>query len=160
MAAAELQGFRGKLPPMTVGAPKALGDGHSMGEAGLKAASEAIHYVLGGLSVGIPTLRRVDDELGELASDFVLSRDPVQGSEDAGAIVPTQGFGGYNGSIALRSANPATLARYRTEPGVLEAYLERWRELRRSRIEREARWRRSPASSRRLAEEHRWPSRG
>jgi len=159
MAAAEIQGYRGRLPPMTVGAPKALGDGHSMGEAGLKAASEAIHYLVGGLSVGVPTLRRLDEQLRELAEEFILSSDPVQGREDGGVMVPTQGFGGYNGALALRAANPDALARYRTdEPGILEAYLERWREMRQARIEREARWRRTPGSSRLLAEEHRWPS--
>ncbi len=155
-AAAEMQGFTGVLPQMTVGAPKALGDGHSMGEAGLKAASEAIHYLLGDLSVGIPTLRRLDDELGEPAENFRLSRDPVPGDQDGGVLVPTQGFGGYNGALAMRAANPDALRRYTAEPGLLDAYLERWRDIRQTRIESEARWRRTPGAARRLAEEHRW----
>ena len=157
-AAAEIEGFTGRLAPMTVGAPKALGDGHSMGEAGLKGTSEAIHYLLGALSIGVPTLRRLDDELGEPAQHFRLSSDPVQGSEDGGVMVPTQGFGGYNGALALRSANPDALRRYQTEPGLVEAYLERWREVRQARVEREAHHRRSQGSARRLAEEHMWPS--
>ncbi len=155
-AAAEMQGYTGALPQMTLGAPKALGDGHSMGEAGLKGASEAIHYLLGDLSVGIPTLRRLDDELGEPAENFRLSRDPVQGDQDGGVLVPTQGFGGYNGALALRAANPDALRRYAAEAGVLDAYLERWRDVRQARIESEARWRRTPGAARRLAEEHRW----
>jgi 3-oxoacyl-[acyl-carrier-protein] synthase II len=156
-AAAELQGLSTRLPTMTVGAPKAVGDGHSMGETGLKAVSEAIHYLLGGQSVGIPTLRRVDDELGEPAEYFRLSSEPVNGRVDGGVLVPTQGFGGYNGAIALRGATPDALRRYGIEPGVLEAYLERWPEARRERVEREARWRRTRGFVRLLAEEHRWP---
>ncbi|HKE15635.1 MAG TPA: hypothetical protein VKB80_12245 [Kofleriaceae bacterium] len=158
-AAAEMQGMTGRLPNMTVGAPKALGDGHSMGEAGLKAASEAIHYLLGDLSVGIPTLRRLDHELGEPAEHFQLSRDPVPGDQDGGVLVPTQGFGGYNGALALRSANPDALRRYAADPGTakaIDAYLERWRDLRQERVEREARWRRTRGGARLLAEQHRW----
>jgi 3-oxoacyl-[acyl-carrier-protein] synthase II len=157
-AAAEMQAYTGRLPQMTVGAPKALGDGHSMGEAGLKATSEALHYLLGDLSVGVPTLRRLDNELGEPAEHFVLSRDPVPGDQDGGVMVPTQGFGGYNGALALRAANPDALRRYATEPRILEAYLERWREMRQARIDREARWRRTPGAARKLAEEHAWPA--
>src|SRR5262249_46066793 len=98
-AAAELQGFTARLPPMSVGAPKAVGDGHSMGETGLKAVSEAIHYLLGEPSVGIPTLRHLDDELGEPAKYFRLGREPIPGRVDGGVLVPTQGFGGFNGAI-------------------------------------------------------------
>jgi hypothetical protein len=142
---------------MTVGAPKAIGDGHSMGETGLKAVSEAIQYLLGERSVGVPTLRRIDNELGEPAEYFRLSADPVNGRVDGGVLVPTQGFGGYNGAIALRGATPDALRRYDIEPGVLEAYLERWPEARRERVEREAKWRRTRGFVRQLAEEHRWP---
>jgi 3-oxoacyl-[acyl-carrier-protein] synthase II len=156
LAAATMQGFHGRLPIMTVGAPKALGDGHTMGEAGLKASSEAIRYLLGEPSVGVPTLRRIDDELGEPAEFFKLSAAPVPGSQDGGVLVPTQGFGGYNGALAMRAANPDALRRYPTEPGVLEAYLERWKEVREARIEREAKWRRTPGSARMLAEQHCW----
>jgi 3-oxoacyl-[acyl-carrier-protein] synthase II len=157
-AAAEMQGYAGRLPQMSVGAPKALGDGHSMGEAGLKATSEAIHYLLGDLSVGVPTLRRLDHELGEPAEHFRLTRDPVPGNQDGGVLVPTQGFGGYNGALALRAANPDALRRYAAEPGLVDAYLERWRDLRQARVEREARWRRTRGAARLLAEEHRWGS--
>jgi hypothetical protein len=142
---------------MSVGAPKAVGDGHSMGETGLKAVSEAVHYLCGEATVGIPTLRRVDPDLGEPAEFFRLSRDPVAGDEDGGALVPTQGFGGFNGAVALRSANPDALRRYEGDEAVLSAYLERWREVRRERIEREARHRRTRGFVRLLAEEHRWP---
>lgn len=156
-AAAELQGFSSRLPVMTVGAPKAIGDGHSMGETGLKAVSEAIHYLLGEQSVGVPTLRRIDGELGEPAEYFRLSREPVSGRVDGGVLVPTQGFGGYNGAIALRGATPDALRRYEVDEALLGAYLERWPEVRRDRVEREARWRRTRGFVRQLAEEHRWP---
>lgn len=156
-AAAELQGYQGRLPTMTVGAPKAIGDGHSMGETGLKAVSEAIHHLLGEASVGVPTLRRLDDELGEPAEFFKLERGPVRGDGHGGALIPTQGFGGFNGAIALRSATPEALERYDVDPGVLAAYLERWPEVRRERIEREARLRRTRGFVRTLAEVHRWP---
>ena len=155
-AAAELQRYTGRLPLMTVGAPKAVGDGHSMGETGLKAVSEAIHYLLGEPSVGVPTLRRMDDQLGEPAEYFRISKEAVVGRVDGGVLVPTQGFGGYNGAIALRSATPDSLRRYSIEPQILGAYLERWPEVRRDRREREARWRRTRSFVRRLAEEHRW----
>ena len=157
-AACEMEGFTGRLAPMTVGAPKALGDGHTMGEAGLKAAGEAIHYLLGAPSIGVPTLRHVDEELGELRELFRLDAAPVPGDVDGGVMVPTQGFGGYNGALAMRGANPDSLRRYAAEPGVLDAYLERWPELREARVEREALWRRTPGGARRLAEQHCWPS--
>src|SRR5262249_23799986 len=132
-----------RLPQMTVSAPKALGDGHSMGETGLKAASVAIHYLLGEPAVGIPTLRRIDDELGEPAEYFRLERGPVRGNSGGGVLVPTQGFGGYNGALALRAANVEALERYDVDPSALAAYVERWSEIRRERIEREARYRRT-----------------
>jgi 3-oxoacyl-[acyl-carrier-protein] synthase II len=139
-----------------VGAPKAVGDGHSMGETGLKAVAEAIRYLLGERSVGIPTLRHLDNELGEPAEYFRLSPAPITGNPAGGVLVPTQGFGGYNGAVALCGATPETLARYAIEPRVLDAYLERWPAIRKERIEREARLRRSVGFIRRLAEEHRW----
>ena len=40
-SAAERQGRKGALPAMTVGTPKSVGDGHTMGETGLKALSQA-----------------------------------------------------------------------------------------------------------------------
>lgn len=157
LAAAELQGFKGRLPELSVGAPKAIGDGHSMGETGLKAVSEAIHYLCGEPTVGIPTLRRVDPELGEPAEFFRLSCEPVAGNEDGGVLVPTQGFGGFNGAVALRAANADALRRYEGDEKVLAAYLERWREIRGERLEREARLRRTRGFVRLLAEQHRWP---
>ncbi len=157
LSAAEDERFAGRLPTMSVSAPKALGDGHSMGETGLKAVSEAIRYLLGEPAVGIPTLRRVDDELGEPAEYFRLERGPLRGNTDGGVIVPTQGFGGYNGAVALRAASAEAFARYDVEPGLVAAYVERWADVRRERVEREARHRRSRGFVRRLAEEHRWP---
>lgn len=157
LAAVEVEGFTGRLPSMSVSAPKAIGDGHSMGETGLKAVSEAIHYLLGELAVGIPTLRRIDDELGEPAEFFRLERGPVRGNPDGGVIVPTQGFGGYNGAVLLRAATAEAFARYDVDAKMLAAYLEKWPEIRRDRVEREARHRRSRGFIRRLAEEHRWP---
>ena len=156
-AAAEAQGYRGPLPPMSVGAPKALGDGHTMGETGLKAVGEAIQYVLGQPAVGIPTLRRLDKEIGDVAEHFVLSAKPSPGNPEGGAIVATQGFGGFNAAVALRSATPEGLRRYPTESRDLDAYLDRWSEIRRERVEREARYRRRRGFALRLAEEHRWP---
>ncbi len=41
-AAAERQGIKGALPTVAVGTPKAVGDGHTMGETGLKAVSQAL----------------------------------------------------------------------------------------------------------------------
>lgn len=156
--ARRLQGGTAPLAPMTISAPKALGDGHSMGETGLKAIGEAIQYVLGRPAVGIPTLRRLDSELGAVADNFRFSAEPVPGDEDGGALICTQGFGGYDAAVALRSANPSTLRRYAVEPKVLDAYLERWGDIRRERIEREARYRRTRGFARKLAEEHCWPA--
>jgi 3-oxoacyl-(acyl-carrier-protein) synthase len=156
LAVAEDERYAGRLPTMTVSAPKALGDGHSMGETGLKAVSEAIHYLLGEAAVGIPTLRRLDDELGEPAEFFRLERGPVRGNANGGVIVPTQGFGGYNGAVALRAASAEAFARYEIAPKIVEAYLERWADVRRDRVEREMRHRRSRGFVRRLVEEHRW----
>ncbi|MCG5055274.1 MAG: hypothetical protein KA712_20110 [Myxococcales bacterium] len=158
LAAAEAQGYTGRLPLMTVGAPKAIGDGHSMGETGLKAAGEAIHYLLGHTSVGIPTLRRPDPDLGDPAAFFQLQAHPVTGNADGGVVSATQGFGGYDGAVAFRAAHAESLRRYvHDEPRLLEAYLERWPALRKERTEREARTRRTPGFPRLLAEQHRWP---
>src|SRR5512138_1346692 len=59
-AAAERQGIKDALPRIAVGTPKAVGDGHTMGETGLKALSQAIQFLLGKTAVGIPTLRNLD----------------------------------------------------------------------------------------------------
>jgi hypothetical protein len=158
LAAAAHEGKATRLTTMTLGAPKAIGDAHSMGETGLKAIGEGIHHVLGELTVGIPTLRRLDDELGPAVEFFRLSRDPVVGDLDGGAILPTQGFGGYDGAIALRAAHADAIRRYGVaDDRIVDAYLERWPELRRERIEREARARRAPGIVRALVEEHHWP---
>ena len=154
--AAARQGRNGTPSLMTVGAPKALGDGHSMGETGLKAVSQAIQYLLGERAVGVPTLRRLDPDLGSAAELFNLQASSVAGDNDGGALCSTQGFGGYNGSIALRAANDDSLARYEREPRVLDAYLERWPEIRREREQRERHWRRRRRSALELAEVHRW----
>lgn len=159
-AVRKMQGISGRLPAMTLGAPKALGDGHSMGETGLKAIGEAIQYVLGLPTIGIPTFRSLDDELEPYSEEFRFSRTPVPGDADGGALVATQGFGGYDGAIALRSANSNTLRRYSIDPRILRPYLERWPELRVERIEREARHRRTRGFIRQLAEAHAWPSQG
>jgi 3-oxoacyl-(acyl-carrier-protein) synthase len=155
--AAELEGFKGNLPQMIVGTPKAVGDGHSMGETGLKSTAQALQYVLGGPAVAVPTLRNRDPDLGPAAETFTLQSDPVTSNGDVGAVSATQGFGGYNGAIALRSAHPDALKRYKVDPNVLAAYLERWPQLRREREERERQWRRTRRSALLLAEMHRWP---
>ena len=154
--AAQRQGYRGSLAPMTVGTPKAVGDGHTMGETGLKGTAQAIQYLLGKQAVGVPTLRQRDPDLSEVADSFVLQSTPVAGNSDGGAICATQGFGGYNGAVVLRSANAAAFTRYAPDRNVLAAYLERWPELRRERElrERAARLRRS--STLELAQLHRW----
>jgi hypothetical protein len=154
--AAERQGLKGPLPSVIVGTPKAVGDGHTMGETGLKAVSQALQYVLGKTAVGVPTLRTIDPELGPAAESFVLDREPVAGNPDAGAICATQGFGGYNGAIALRSANAEAFKRYAVDPKVLAAYLERWPELRRERERRERAWRLRRRSTIELAQMHCW----
>jgi 3-oxoacyl-(acyl-carrier-protein) synthase len=154
--AAEIQQLSGSLAPMHVGAPKAAGDGHSMGETGLKAISQAIQYVLGQAAVGVPTLRRPDPELGPAAEGFVLQGNPVQGNPDGGALCATQGFGGYNGAIALRSAHAESIARYTADAAVVSAYLERWPQLRQEREQREANWRRRRRAALQLAELHCW----
>lgn len=154
--AAQRQGFKGKLPPVIVGTPKALGDGHTMGETGLKAVGQAIQFVLGNPAVGVPTLRNLDPDLGPAVESFILQPDPVPGNRDGGALCATQGFGGYNGAIALRAANEEALARYSPDRKLLAAYLERWPELRREREQRELRWRTRRGSALELAQMHRW----
>src|SRR6185503_878310 len=135
--AAERQGSRGSLPSMIVGTPKALGDGHTMGETGLKAVSQALQFLLGKTAVGVPTLRNLDPELGSAAESFVLQAAAIAGNVDGGAVCATQGFGGYNSAIALRAANAEAFGRYAVDRKVLSAYLERWPELRREREQRE-----------------------
>lgn len=154
--AAGRQGVRTRLPPLLVGTPKAVGDGHTMGETGLKAVSQALQYLLGKPAVGVPTLRNPDPDLGSVADAFRLEQAPVAGHSDGGAICATQGFGGYNGAMALRAAHADALARYRVDPAVLAAYLERWPELRRQREQRERHWRLHRRSALELAQQHCW----
>jgi 3-oxoacyl-[acyl-carrier-protein] synthase II len=156
-ATAERQAFKGTLPRMKVGAHKSLGDGHSMGETGLKSASQAIQYLLGKPAVGVPTLRSADPELGEAANGFVLQSTSVRGGGlESGAICAAQGFGGYNGAIAMRAASPASLSRYGMDEKVLAEYLERWPQIRREREQRETAARRRRGAALELAQLHRW----
>jgi hypothetical protein len=154
--AAQRQGVKGRLEPMLVGTPKAVGDGHTMGETGLKAVSQALQFLLGRTAVGVPTLRHIDPELGSVAESFVLGAAPVPGNADGGAICATQGFGGYNGAIALRAANAGAFARYAPDKNVLAAYLERWPQLRKEREQRERYWRTRRGSALELAQTHCW----
>lgn len=155
-AAAVRQGVKQPLPRMAVGTPKAVGDGHTMGETGLKAVSQAIQYLLGKPTVGVPTLRQLDPELGSAAESFRLQAVPVQGQLDGGAICATQGFGGYNGALALRAANAEAFARYQVDEKVLAEYLERWPQLRRERELRELGARTRRRSAIELAQLHCW----
>ncbi|HYM34234.1 MAG TPA: hypothetical protein VET48_02500, partial [Steroidobacteraceae bacterium] len=133
--AAQRQKNSGALPRMFVGTPKAIGDGHTMGETGLKAVSQALQYVLGETSVGVPTLRRPDPDLGPAADQFVLQAHTINGNADGGALCATQGFGGYNGAVAFRAANRDSLSRYEGDKKILAAYLERWPEIRKQRVQ-------------------------
>jgi len=155
-SAAERQGRKGTLPTMSVGTPKAVGDGHTMGETGLKALSQALQFLLGKTAVGIPTLRNLDPELGPAAESFVLEAPPIAGNTDGGAVCATQGFGGYNGAIALRAANAEAFGRYAVDRKVLSAYLERWPELRREREQRERYWRLRRRATIDLVQTHCW----
>jgi 3-oxoacyl-[acyl-carrier-protein] synthase II len=154
--AAHRQGRTGPSPRMVVGAPKALGDGHTMGETGLKAVAQALQYLLGQPAVGVPTLRHLDPELGAVGEAFVLRADNIAGNPDGGAICATQGFGGYNGAVALRAAHAGAFARYVVDAEVLAAYLERWPEVRRERERRERYWRSRRRAAIELAERHCW----
>ena len=154
--AAELGGGSA-LPTMRVGTPKALGDGHTMGDAGLKEVAHALRFVLGETAVGLPTLRNVDPDLGPFVDQYELSGATVPGDADGGAICATQGFGGYDGAVALRAANPDAISRYRCDQADLAAYLEQWPEIRRDRERRELVSRTTRGDTLRLALEHRWP---
>jgi hypothetical protein len=153
---AERQGSKGALPAMAVGTPKAVGDGHTMGETGLKAVSQALQFLLGKPAVGVPTLRQLDPDLGPVAESFTLQSTPIDGNTDGGAVCPTQGFGGYNGAIAMRAAHAEAFSRYSPDRKILSAYLERWPELRREREQREKYWRLRRRSSIELAQIHCW----
>jgi 3-oxoacyl-(acyl-carrier-protein) synthase len=156
LGAAQRQGFAGDLPRLFVGTPKAVGDGHTMGETGLKALSQALQFVLGRKAPGVPTLRRIDPDLADVASHFHLQAEPSPGNANGGAICATQGFGGYNGAVALRSATPEAFARYECDPDSLAAYLEAWPALRADREKRERVARRSPKLALAMAERHAW----
>lgn len=142
---------------MKVGAHKSLGDGHSMGETGLKSVSQAIQYLLGKPAVGVPTLRVADPELGDAAHSFVLQAGSVRAESESGAICAAQGFGGYNGAVALRAASPSSLARYGLDKRLLADYLDRWPQIRREREQRETVTRRKRGAALELAQLHRWP---
>ena len=153
---ADRQEFSGALPRMVVGAHKSVGDGHSMGETGLKSVSQAIQYLLGLPAATIPTLRVTDPDIEETASEFVLQRSSARGTKESGAICAAQGFGGYNAAMALRAASPASLSKYRVDKRVLDEYLERWPQLRAERETRERSWRRRRGGAIELAQTHCW----
>ena len=155
-AAALRQGKKGPLRSMIVGTPKAVGDGHSMGETGLKGVSQALQYLLGKPAVTVPTLRHQDPELGPAAESFVLQAKAVEGKMSGGAVCATQGFGGYNGAIVFRGATAESISRYPGDPKVLAAYLERWPQVRREREQRERHWRLRRRSTLDLAQLHCW----
>ena len=94
--------------------------------------------------------------MGSVVESFVLQSAPIAGNRDGGVICATQGFGGYNGAIALRAAHADAFARYSIDQRVLAAYLERWPELRREREQRERYWRTRRSSAIELAQMHRW----
>lgn len=144
------------LPKLFVGTPKAVGDGHTMGETGLKAVSQALQFVLGRKAPGVPTLRRLDPDLAEVASHFHLQAEPSPGNANGGAICATQGFGGYNGAVALRSATPESIARYTVDKATLDAYIAEWPTIRAVREKNERTARRSPKLALAMAEKHRW----
>jgi 3-oxoacyl-[acyl-carrier-protein] synthase II len=156
-ALAHAQGYRNQLPKMTVGTSKALGDGHTLGEAGLRATAEAIYYVLGEKTVGIPSLHRIDPELADMLQSFTIDANPIAGDEDGGSLAYAQGFGGYDGAIAFRAAHNDAIRRYRfPDRKTLDAYFERRPELRRERQKSERLARRTRGASLALAERHRW----
>ena len=155
-AAAKRQGLAGGPPRMVVGTPKAIGDGHTMSETGLKAVAQALQYLLGRPAVGVPTLRRLDPELGAVGEAFDLRAENIAGNADGGAVCATQGFGGYNGAVVLRAAHADALARYAVDGQVLAAYLERWPEVRRERERRERSFRTRRRAALELAEHHCW----
>ncbi|MDH5673573.1 MAG: hypothetical protein OEZ06_15570 [Myxococcales bacterium] len=147
-----------RLPRMTVSAPKSLGDGHTMGEAGLRAAGEAIDHLLGRASVGVPSLKHLDPDLADCLEHFDISASAVAGNDDGGALISAQGFGGYDAAMAMRAANPDALRRYHfDDPRLLDAYLERHGEIRREREAREYEARARAGAALALAERHRWP---
>jgi 3-oxoacyl-[acyl-carrier-protein] synthase II len=112
--------------------------------------------VLGRTAVGVPTLRHLDPDLGPVTESFELSAQSMTGNIDGGVLCATQGFGGYNGAIAMRAAHADAFARYAPDKKMLAAYLERWPELRREREQRERYWRTRRRSPLELAELHRW----
>lgn len=150
----------GRAPEIAIGTPKSLGDGHTMGDAGLKEVAQAIRYVLGEPAVGLPSLRHLDPELGAVTDRYRFSQGNVPGDIDGGAICATQGFGGYDGAIALRGATPESISRYVCNERERAAYIERWSEIRRERERRELVARTDRRSTIRLALEHRWPGVG
>lgn len=157
--AAESQGLTGDRRRMTVGAPKST-SGHPQGPSGLKAALEAIQYVSGRPTIGIPTLRSILPELAQLAADeFLLQAEPLPGSQEAGALAAVQGFSGYCAAMLFAPATLAALRRYRFEDErARDAYLEAMPEIRAAARAREARWARTDGAALQLALQNRWPS--
>jgi hypothetical protein len=87
---------------------------------------------------------------------FELRAENIAGDPDGGAVCATQGFGGYNGAVALRAAHADAFARYAIDGNVLAAYLERWPEVRRERERRERYFRSRRRATLELAERHCW----
>jgi hypothetical protein len=141
---------------MTVGTPKAVGDGHTMGETGLKALSQALQYLLGRTAVGIPTLRNLDPDLGAAAESFVLEAPPVAGKCRRRRGLRDARIRRLQRSNRSAGRKAEAFGRYSVDRKVLSAYLERWPELRREREQREKYWRLRRRSTIELVQTHCW----
>lgn len=79
---------------------------------------------------------RANSGIRSISDHFPAGIEPVT---DIAACLPhdlDQGFGWYHGAIALRAANPDSLARYGGDRKVLDAYLKQWPEIRREQLHR------------------------
>ena len=86
----------------------------------------------------------------ELSASVVRPRDGI-------TIAPVQGFGGYDGVVALAPSTQSRIRRHKVSDDRLwDAYFERRDEIRRNREANDRRWNRSPQGALRLALEHRW----
>ena len=142
---------------MAVGTPKSIGDGHTMGETGLKAVAQGIQYLLGKQAVGVPTLRHLDPDLGPAAENVHPAGATLRWAiATAASCARPKDSAATTVQSPCARANAEAFARYSPDRKLLAAYLERWPELRREREQRERHWRLRRRSSIELAQLHRW----
>jgi hypothetical protein len=153
--------YKDRLPKnIQLTAAKAGVVGHTMGACGLIALLD--NYLLGDKAVGVPNFRELHPKIGDEATHFDISADPIDGNDEGVQLTPVQGFGGPNAAIVNGSPNPDFLrslsTRDKEKEKIRDKYLAKVDSIGPEWESREARELRELGWGTRAATRHRWRS--